>query len=415
MGEHRVVVTGIGALTPIGNTVESFWKNAVMGSSGAQGITKFDTAKFRTKFACELKNFKANECLSPEEVLQSDLYTQYALYATHEALEDAGLRLETISPYEVGVIWGTGQGGLHTFELQMQEYYANHERGNFDPLFLKKLMMNMAPAMISMKYGIKGINYAALSACATSNTVIINACNYIRLGQAKVMITGASVAPITEATIGGFNAMRAMSTRNDCPESASRPFDQDRDGFVIGEGAGALILEDYEHARNRGAKIYAEVLGSGTSNDAYHISATDPEGYGASKAVELALKEANIRPEQVDYINAHATSTPNGDLSELKAIHRSFKNSKKCIKLSATKSMTGHLLGAAGAIEAVLSVKSIQENIIPPTINLVNIDPAKSRKMHVVAQDAIQAKVDIAMSNSIGFGGHNAILVFKRV
>lgn len=415
MSDIRVVVTGLGALTPIGNTIDEFWNNAINGKSGASAITKFDSTHFKTKFACELKNFTPEKYLDRNEIKRSDLFTQYALYAASEALNDSGLNLDSISPFDIGVIWGSGQGGMDTFEKEVKNYAANEFKPHFSPFFIPKLITNMASGMISIKFGLMGINYTTVSACATSNSAIMDAYNYIKLGKAKVFVTGGSESPISEASIGGFNAMRAMSTRNDSPEKASRPFDKDRDGFVMGEGAGALILEEYNHAKKRGAKIYAEIAGASMTADAYHISATHPEGLGAAKAMEFALHEAKLNSEDVDYLNAHATSTPVGDVSEINAIMKVFGNKPDNLKISATKSMTGHLLGAAGAIEGILSIKSIQEGIIPPTINVSTIDPTIPEKLNIVTNTALETEVNVALSNTFGFGGHNAIVLFKKM
>lgn len=411
----RVVITGLGALTPIGNTVDEFWANAIAGKSGAAKITRFDTSLFKTNFACALKDYDPTIYLDRNQIKRSDLFTQYALYAASGAMIDAGLDVTGMSPYDLGVIWGTGQGGLQTFESEVLEYAANGKVPRFSPFLIPRLISNMASGMISIKFGLMGINYTTVSACASSNSAIMDAFNYIRLDKAKVIVTGGSESPITEASIGGFTAMKAMSTRMDDPQGASRPFDVDRDGFVMGEGAGALILEEYEHAKKRGAKIYAEVVGAAMTADAYHISSTHPEGVGAAKAMELGLKEAKLNASDVNYLNTHATSTPVGDLSEINAVRSIFKDQYENLKISATKSMTGHLLGAAGAVEAILCIKSIQHNIIPPTINTTKIDPAIPANMPIVIQEAIDHEVNVAMSNSFGFGGHNAINIFKAV
>lgn len=415
MSNKRVVITGLGAITPIGNSIDAFWNNAVNGMSGAKTITKFDTTKFKTKFACEIQDFDPTIYLDRNEIRRTDLFTKYALHAASEALEDSGLDLDKISPFDIGVIWGSGQGGMTTFEEELQTYHENEKNPRFTPFFIPKIITNMASGMISLKFGLMGINYNTISACATANTALMDAFNYIRLGKGKVFVTGGSESPISEASIGGFNALRAMSTRNDEPQKASRPFDKDRDGFVMGEGAGALIVEDYDHAVKRGAKIYAEIVGASMTADAYHMTASHPEGLGATKAMQIALKEAGLNPEDVDYLNCHATSTPVGDVSEIQAVHNVFGEAPENLKLSATKSMTGHLLGAAGAVEAILSIKAINNNIIPPTINVDNIDDAISKKLNIVKNEAIQANVNIAMSNAFGFGGHNAIVVFKGV
>lgn len=412
---NRVVVTGMGALTPIGNDVAAFTKNIWAGTSGAAPITRFNAERFRTRFACELKDFNAAGLLDKNELRKTDLFTQYALVAADQAIKDAGLDFSTMDPFDTGVIWGSGQGGMQTFEEQVGEYIEGDRNPRFNPFFVPKLIANMASGMISIKYRLMGINYTTVSACATSNTAIMDALNYIRLGKAKVIITGGSEAPITEASIGGFCAMKAMSVRNDDPGTASRPFDVNRDGFVMGEGAGALVLEDYEHARKRGAKIYAEVAGAAMTADAWHMTATHPEGLGALHAMRLALQDAGLNTSAVDYINMHATSTPVGDLSEMTAIARLFENDLPTMHVSATKSMTGHLLGAAGAIEAITCIASINEGVIPATINTCEPDPALPTGVQVVFKDAIQKKVNVAMSNTFGFGGHNGIVVFRKI
>lgn len=411
----RVVITGLGAITPIGNNVSEFWKNAVNGKSGAKQITKFDTSKFKTKFACEIQDFDPTLYLEHGEIRKSDLFTQYALHAASEAIHDSGLEIAKMSPFDIGVIWGSGQGGMTTFESELESYHQNDKNPRFNPFFIPKIITNMASGMISLKYGLMGINYNTVSACATANTALMDAFNYIRLGKAKVFVTGGSESPISEASIGGFNALKAMSTRNEDPTAASRPFDRDRDGFVMGEGAGALIVEDYEHAIKRGAKIYAEIVGASMTADAYHMTATHPEGLGASKAMQIALKEAKLSPLDVDYLNCHATSTPIGDVSEITAIQNVFGREPENLKIGATKSMTGHLLGAAGAIEAIIAIKAINNNIIPPTINLEHLDDRIPSKMKIVANSAQETKVNIAMSNAFGFGGHNAIVIFKAL
>jgi len=405
----------MGAVTPLGNTVEEFWENAVAGKSGAGPITKFDTTHFKTKFACELKNFDPTVHLDRNEIKRTDPFTQYAMYASTEALDDCGLNLESVSPFDVGVIWACGQGGLYTLENEIRDYARGEMIPRFNPFMVPKMLANMASGMISMKFGLMGINYTAISACASANTAIMDAFNYIRLGKAKVFVAGGSEAGITEASVGGFSSMKAMSTRNDDPQSASRPFDTGRDGFIMGEGAAALILEEYEHAKARGAKIYAEVVGASMTADAYHISSPHPDGVGASHAMKSTLAEAKSNPEDVNYLNVHATSTPVGDLSEIRAMETVFNGKYDNLKISATKSMTGHLLGAAGAVEAILAVKAIEENIIPPTINTVDLDPEIPSSVPIVLGEAIDHKVDLAMSNTFGFGGHNAIVAFRGV
>ncbi|TYP93705.1 3-oxoacyl-[acyl-carrier-protein] synthase II [Fodinibius salinus] len=411
----RVVITGLGALSPIGNNVEVFWDNLINGVSGADRITNFDPSEFRTHFACELKNFDAGEHLEHNMIRRSDPFSQYGLIATDQAVEDSGIDFEDMDPFDAGVIWGSGQGGMFTFEEEVKNYAENDYSPRFNPFFVPKLIINMAPGLISMKYGLMGINYATVSACATSNTAIMDALNYIRWGKAKVMVTGGSEAGITESSFGGFSSMRAMSQRNDDPKHASRPFDKDRDGFVMGEGAAALILEEYEHAKARGAKIYGEVTGAAMTADAYHMTATHPEGKGATVAMQQALNDSELNAEDVDYLNTHATSTPVGDISETKAIENVFGDSADHLHISATKSMTGHLLGAAGAIEAIASIKAINENLIPPTINTKNIDGEIPESLNIVLGEAKEKKVDVAMSNTFGFGGHNGIVVFKSI
>lgn len=415
MSNKRVVITGLGAITPIGHNIESFWNNAINGVSGAKDITKFDTTKFKTKFACEIQNFDPTLYLDRNEIKRTDLFTKYALHAASEAMADSGINVSDMNPFDIGVIWGSGQGGMTTFEEEMKTYHENDRNPRFSPFFIPKIITNMASGMISLKFGLMGINYNTISACATSNTALMDAFNYIRLGKGKVFVTGGSESPISEASIGGFNALRAMSTRNDEPTLASRPFDCDRDGFVMGEGAGALIVEDYDHAKARGAKIYAEIVGASMTADAYHMTASHPEGLGATKAMQIALNEAELNPEDVDHLNCHATSTPVGDVSEIRAVQNVFSQEPKNLVLSATKSMTGHLLGAAGAVEAILSIKAINNNIIPPTINVDKVDERIPPKMRIAKNTAMEKEVNVAMSNAFGFGGHNAIVIFKGV
>jgi 3-oxoacyl-[acyl-carrier-protein] synthase II len=411
----RVVVTGLGAITPLGNDVPAFWQNALAGKSGAARITHFDPTLFRTQFACEVKGFNPADHLDRHEIKRTDLFTQYALVASDEAVKDSGFDMEKIDPYDVGVIWGSGQGGMKTFEDQVTEYAKGDGHPRFNPFFVPKFLSNMASGMISIHKGYMGINYTAVSACATSNTAIMDAFNYIRMGKAKIIISGGSEAPITPASIGGFSSMKAMSHRNDDPATASRPFDVDRDGFVMGEGAGALVLEEYEHAIKRGAKIYGEITGAAMTADAYHMTATHPDGKGAAKAMYFALKEAGITINDVDYLNMHATSTPVGDLSEVNALLSLTNGQTTHIQIGATKSMTGHLLGAAGAIEAIICMKAIENQVLPPTINTQNLDPAIPAGLRIVPNHAIDHKVNVAMSNTFGFGGHNGIVVFRKV
>jgi len=412
---NRVVVTGLGTLSPIGNNVDDFWENLTNGVSGAARIKHFDPSDFRTHFACELKDFDTKEHLDHNTIRRTDPYSQYALVATDQAVKDAGLDFDRMDPFDTGVIWGSGQGGMYTFEEQVRNYADNDYTPRFNPFFVPKLIINMAPGLISIEYGLMGINYATVSACATSNTAIMDALNYIRWGKAKVMITGGSEAGITEASFGGFSAMRAMSKNNDDPKHASRPFDKGRDGFVMGEGAATLVLEEYEHAKARGAHIYGEVTGAAMTADAHHMTATHPDGKGATAAMKQALNDSELNADEVDYLNAHATSTPLGDISEMKATVNVFGENPDHLSIGATKSMTGHLLGAAGAIEAVASLKAINDNTIPPTINTKEIDDEIPSSLDIVLEEAREKEVNVVMSNTFGFGGHNGIVVFKQV
>ena len=409
----RVVITGVGALTPLGNNLDSFWANLIEGTSGAGPITKFDTGLFKTKFACELKGYEPTDHFDRKEARKTDPFTQYALIAAGEAIQDARLEFTSLDTHRCGVIWSSGNGGIYTFDQELKDFAASGGNPRFSPFFISKILIDTPSGAISIKHGLKGANYCPVSACASSTTAIIDAFNYIRLGKADLMVTGGSEAPITESGIGGFGAMKALSTRNESPESASRPFDRDRDGFVMGEGAGALILESLEHALARGATIYGEVAGGGMTADAYHPTATHPEGIGALKGMELALEEANIQPELLDYINAHATSTQVGDLSELSAIDKLLPHGCNTW-VGATKSMTGHLLGAAGAIEALICTLTVYHDTIPPTINLENPDPAVPSNLKITPNNRISQTVNYAMSNTFGFGGHNATVVIKK-
>jgi 3-oxoacyl-[acyl-carrier-protein] synthase II len=415
MEQKRVVVTGLGALTPLGNSVKEFWTNLTEGRSGAAPITKFDTTKFKTKFACEVKNYDPLNHFDKSEVRKMDPFAQYALVTSEEALKDSGLNLDTIDKTRVGVIWGSGNGGFYTFQQEIMEYAKGDGTPRINPYFIPKVIVDIASGWISIKYGFMGLNFTTVSACATSTTAIIDAMNYIRWGKADVIVTGGSEAAVNEAGIGGFGAMKALSTRNDDPATASRPFDIDRDGFVMGEGACALILEEYEHAKRRGAKIYAEVAGGGMSADAHHLTATHPEGKGAILGMKWALEDAGMSPGDVDYLNPHATSTPMGDVSEMKAVTGFFGKDAGHLHISATKSATGHMLGAAGAAEAVICIKTIDEGIIPPTINSRNLDPAMPPGLNVVLGGKFRKDVRVALSNTFGFGGHNASAVFKKV
>ena len=414
MQQKRVVVTGLGALTPLGNSIPEFWDNLIGGKSGAAPITKFDTTKFKTKFACEVKNYDPLNYFEKTEVRKMDPFAQYALVTSGEALRDSGLNLENVDKTRVGVIWGSGNGGFYTFQQEIMDFAKGDGTPRINPYFIPKVIVDIASGWISIKYGFMGLNFTTVSACATSTTAIIDAMNYIRWGKADVIVTGGSEAAVNEAGIGGFGAMKALSTRNDDPASASRPFDVDRDGFVMGEGACALILEEYEHARRRGARIYAEVAGGGMSADAYHLTATHPEGKGAILGMQWALEDAGISPGEVDYLNPHATSTPLGDVSEMKAVTTFFGSSSSHLHVSATKSATGHMLGAAGAAEAVICIKTIAEGIIPPTINTQTIDPQMPGGLNIVLGQSIKKDVKVALSNTFGFGGHNASAVFRK-
>ena len=411
----RVVVTGLGALTPIGNNVSEYWEALVAGKSGCANITYFDTEKFKTKFACELKNFDPLEHFNRKEARKLDRFAQYALVSSDEAIADANFELDQLDKFRVGVIWGAGIGGLETFQNEMTNFSEGDGTPRFNPFFIPKMIADIAPGNISIKHGFMGPNYTTVSACASSANAMIDALNYIRLGHCDVIVTGGSEAAVTIAGMGGFNAMHALSTRNESPETASRPFDATRDGFVLGEGAGALILEEYEHAKKRGAKIYAEVIGGGMSSDAYHMTAPHPEGIGVERVMLNCLRDAGIKPEDVDAINTHGTSTPLGDVAELKAITKVFGKHAKDININSTKSMTGHLLGAAGAVEAISSILSINNNIIPPTINHAVIDENIDPSLNLTLNKAQKREVNIAMSNTFGFGGHNACVVFKKL
>ena len=415
MEPRRVVVTGLGALTPIGNTLSTYWEGLLSGTSGAAPITYFDPTLFKTQFACELKGFDPLEHFDRKEARKYDRFAQYALVSVAEALEDAQLPIDTIDKDRVGVIWGAGIGGLETFQNEVLNFASLNENPRFNPFFIPKMIADIAPGLISIKYGFRGPNFATVSACASASNAMIDALNYIRLGYADVMVTGGSEAGVTKAGIGGFNAMHALSTRNDDPTTASRPFDKERDGFVLGEGAGALILESYEHAEARGATIYAELAGGGLSADAYHMTAPHPEGLGATKVMENCLKDANVLPTDVDIINMHGTSTPLGDIAESNAIIKVFKEHSYSMNINSTKSMTGHLLGAAGAVEAIASIMAIKHSIVPPTINHKNPDENIDSKINFTFEKTQKRNVDIALSNTFGFGGHNACVLFKKM
>lgn len=411
----RVVVTGLGALTPIGNTKDEYWNGLVNGKSGAAPITYFDTEKFKTNFACELKNFVATDFLDRKEARKMDRFTQYAMVASDEAIADSNLDLDKVNKLRVGVVWGAGIGGLETFQNEVLNYAAGDGTPRFNPFFIPKMIADIAPGNISIKNGFMGPNYTTVSACASSANAIIDALNYIRLGHCDVIVTGGSEAAVTIAGMGGFNAMHALSTRNESPETASRPFDATRDGFVLGEGAGAIILEEYEHAKARGAKIYAEVVGGGLSSDAYHMTAPHPDGIGVIAVMKNCLENAGVKPEEVDHINTHGTSTPLGDVAELKAISEVFGNHAKNININSTKSMTGHLLGAAGAIEAIASLMAMEHGIVPPTINHSTVDENIDPELNLTLNKAQKRDVKVAMSNTFGFGGHNACVLFKKI
>ncbi len=411
----RVVITGLGAITPLGNTVETLWNNIVAGKSGAGPLTKFDATKFKTRFGCEVKDFDPEAYLDKKEIKKYDLFTQYALVSSDQAIKDAGLDFGAMSEnerYDTGVIWASGNGGIGTFEQQLQEFYQGDGTPRFSPFLIPKMIVDIAAGAISIRHGLHGPNYATVSACASSNTAIINAVDTIRLGKAKLMIAGGSEAAITPSSVGGFNASQALSRNNDNPQQASRPFDRDRDGFVIGEGAGALVLEELEHALQRGARIYAEIVGGGMAADAYHLTGTPADGIGASLGIARALADAGIAPDKIDYINAHATSTAQGDISELVGIKKIFGDLP--VSISATKSMTGHLLGAAGAVESIICTLAVQQNIIPATINTTVLDPALPEGMHIVTGQSLQKEVKYALNNTFGFGGHTASTIFKK-
>ncbi|MFD0990409.1 beta-ketoacyl-ACP synthase II [Mariniflexile jejuense] len=411
----RVVVTGLGALTPIGNTKDEYWEGLISGKSGAAPITYYDTEKFKTKFACELKNFNATDFIDRKLASRMDKFTQYAMVAADEAIADAKLDLDTINKLRVGVIWGAGIGGLETFQEEVLNFAKGDGTPRFNPFFIPKMIADIAPGNISIKYGFMGPNYTTVSACASSANAMFDALNSIRLGHCDVVVTGGSEAAVTIAGMGGFNAMHALSTRNESPETASRPFDATRDGFVLGEGAGAIILEEYEYAKARGAKIYAEFVGGGLSSDAYHMTAPHPEGRGVVAVMRNCLENAGLKPEDVDHINTHGTSTPLGDVAELKAISEIFGSHAKNININSTKSMTGHLLGAAGAIEAISAILAMEHGIIPPTINHTTVDENIDPELNLTLNKAQKRNIKVAMSNTFGFGGHNACVLFKKL
>ena len=411
----RVVVTGLGALTPIGNTLQAYWDGLKNGRSGAAPITRFDASQFKTRFACEVKDFEIGNFMDRKEARKMDPFTQYAMVVVDEAIKDSNLPLADLNPNRVGVIWGSGIGGLLTFQEEVKTYARGDGTPRFNPFFIPKMIPDLSAGHISIKYGFRGPNYVTVSACASSTNALYDAFTYIRLGKADIIVSGGSEAAVCEAGVGGFNALRALSERNDSPETASRPYDKDRDGFVLGEGAGALILEEYEHAKKRGARIYAEIAGGGMSADAYHITAPHPEGAGIIQVMCNALEEANIKPEEVDYINTHGTSTPLGDIGEIKAIQKVFGDHAYKMNISSTKSMTGHLLGAAGAIESIACIFALQQSVVPPTINHFTDDPELDPRLNMTFNKAQKRDVKVALSNTFGFGGHNFSIILVRV
>ena len=410
----RVVITGLGALTPIGNNVDEFWEGLITGKSGAAPITKFDASKFKTQFACEIKGFDIKDHIDRKEARKLDEFSQYAMVSSSEAMADSGLMESQPNVDRIGVIWGSGIGGLKTFQDECINFAEGDGTPRFNPFFIPKMIADIAAGHISIKFGLRGPNYVTVSACASATNAMIDAFNYIRLGKVDAVVTGGSEAAVNESGIGGFNALRALSTSNENPQTASRPFDKDRNGFVLGEGSGALIFEEYEHAKKRGAKIYAEVIGGGMSGDAYHMTAPHPDGIGARNTMISALDDANLAPTDIDYVNVHGTSTPLGDIAEVKAIQAVFGEHAYNINISSTKSMTGHLLGAAGAIEAIACVKAVQEDIIPPTINHTTDDEELDNKLNFTFNKAQKRTVNIAMSNTFGFGGHNTTVIIKK-
>lgn len=410
----RVVVTGLGAITPLGNNVQDFWTNLINGVSGADMITHFDASKFKTRFACEVKNFDPLLYIEKKEVRRLDVFAQYALASADQAIQDSGLNLETINRDRAGVIWGSGIGGLQTFYKEVDEFSKGDGTPRFNPFFIPKMIVDIASGHISIRFGFRGPNFTTVSACASSTNALIDAMFYIRMGKADIIISGGSEAAVNEPSVGGFNAMHALSERNDAPKTASRPFDVSRDGFVLGEGSGALILEELEHAKARGAKIYGEIVGGGASADAYHITAPHPDGLGALNVMRNALEDAGLQPDAIDYINVHGTSTPLGDIAETKAIKAVFGDHAYNLNISSTKSMTGHLLGAAGSIEAMASLLAVYHDVVPPTINQENLDPNIDEKLNFTFNKAQYRKVNAALSNTFGFGGHNASVIFKK-
>ncbi len=411
---RRVVVTGLGALTPIGNTLKEYWAGLVGGRSGAAPITRFDASKFKTRFACEVKGFNVENFIERKEARKMDPYTQFAVVASDEAIKDSGLNMETVDKDRVGVIWGGGIGGLKTFQDECVGFSKGDGTPRFNPFFIPKMIADSAAGLVSMRHGLRGPSYVTVSACASSNNALIDAFNYVRLGTCDLVVGGGSEAAIYEAGVGGFNALHAMSTRNDDPSTASRPYDKDRDGFVLGEGGGAIILEERDRALARGARIYCELIGGGMSSDAYHITAPHPDGLGAFMCMKNALADAGIEPSEIDHINTHGTSTPIGDPQEVKAIQRLFGDHAYGINITSTKSMTGHLLGAAGAIEAIASILAVHHDLVPPTINHFTDDPEIDPKLNFTFNKAQQRVVNTALSNTFGFGGHNTSVIFRK-
>jgi 3-oxoacyl-[acyl-carrier-protein] synthase II len=414
MNLKRVVVTGLGALTPLGNNVKDYWQGLINGVSGAAPITRFDASKFKTQFACEVKNFEPTDFLDKKEARKMDLFTIYALVTAEEAFEDSKLQLDKINGDRAGVIWGSGIGGIASFQNEVIDYAKGDGTPRYNPFFIPKMIADISAGYISIKYGFRGPNFATVSACASATNAIVEAYNYIRLGKADIILTGGSEAAVIESGIGGFNALKALSERNDSPQTASRPFDKDRDGFVLGEGGGALILETLEHAQKRGAHIYAELVGGGLSADAYHITAPHPDGAGAMLVMRNALEDAEMDPTEIDYINVHGTSTPLGDISETKAVKSVFGEHAYKLNISSTKSMTGHLLGAAGAVESIASILAIEHQIVPPTINHFTDDDQIDNKLNFTFNKAQKRVVNAALSNTFGFGGHNVTVIFKK-
>ncbi|BDD10668.1 3-oxoacyl-[acyl-carrier-protein] synthase 2 [Fulvitalea axinellae] len=415
MNFKRVVVTGLGALTPLGNNVQDYWANLVKGVSGATPITKFNAEKFKTRFACEVKDFDVNQHINRKEARKMDTFTQYAVVAADQAIKDAGIESGNFDPKRAGVIWGSGIGGLGTFQKEISEFAKGDGTPKFNPFFIPKMIADIAAGWISMQHGFKGINFVTVSACASATNAIMSASEAIRYGKCDVMITGGSEASVVEGGVGGFSAVKALSERNDSPETASRPFDNSRDGFVLGEGAGALVLESYEHAVARGAKIYCEIAGCGASADAYHLTAPHPEGEGAMQVMLNAMEDANMKPEDIDYINVHGTSTPLGDVAELMAVQKAFGDHAYNLNISSTKSMTGHLLGAAGAVESIACVMALQDQVVPPTINHSEADPKIDPKLKLTLNKAEKREIRAVVNNTFGFGGHNFSVIMKKL